>query len=246
MWSNGEVLLSERAKCRKAWLDGCSRQGMKMAREWVREIAVGSGLAAGRCGWATRQGVAEDLARKTGRWRQILPSARLRTCAHAGAHTGRRGQFPFVMPRRHWLGMTSAGCGSSASGWMMCMAFSQDKADLSDVKAALIKQRAKDRRMAPAGHACKRCDDSRTRRACALTWAPAYARTWALTCARTWQTRRENRSWQAQAGARTRQTRRENRSWQAHARGRCGAKSGTDPEILGMWLVSALYAGTWG
>ncbi|MCE5167321.1 hypothetical protein HAX54_048138 [Datura stramonium] len=72
MWSNGEALLSERAKCGKTWLDGCSRQGMKMAS-----------------GWETRQGVAEDLAHKTGRWRQIMARTRLRTCAHLVA-TDRR------------------------------------------------------------------------------------------------------------------------------------------------------------
>ncbi|MCE2054912.1 hypothetical protein HAX54_041631, partial [Datura stramonium] len=130
------VLLSERAKCRKAWLDGCSRQEHEDGREWVREIAVGSGLAAGRCGWATRQGVAEDLARKTGRWRQILPSAVRR------AHMWRayRPTWAVSFVTEGSGGMTSAGCGSSASGWMMCMAFSQDKADLSDDKAALIKR----------------------------------------------------------------------------------------------------------
>ncbi|MCE5167571.1 hypothetical protein HAX54_010904, partial [Datura stramonium] len=45
----------------------------------------------------------------------------------------------------------------------MCMAFSRDKADLSDGKAALVKRRATDRRMAPVGHACKRWDDSARR-----------------------------------------------------------------------------------
>ncbi|MCD7469102.1 hypothetical protein HAX54_007898 [Datura stramonium] len=82
---------------------------------------------------------------------------------------------------------------------------------------------------------CRACvqavDDSRARRAC--------ARAWALACARTRQTRRETRSWQAQAGARTRQTRRETRSGrrrQPHARGKCSAKSGTDPGFLGTWL----------
>ncbi|MCE5167488.1 hypothetical protein HAX54_005944, partial [Datura stramonium] len=39
-----------------------------------------------------------------------------------------------TIPRRHYIGMTSAGY----VGWTMCMAFSQDKADLCDGKAALI------------------------------------------------------------------------------------------------------------
>ncbi|MCD9644940.1 hypothetical protein HAX54_033485, partial [Datura stramonium] len=107
---------------------------------------------------------------------------------------------------------------------------------------------ATDRRMAPAGHACKQWDDSRARRACVLTWAPACAQTWVLACARTPKTRRETRSWQAQAGARTRQTRRETRSWQVQAGARTRQvrrEKWNRPRIFRDVAGRALNAGTW-
>ncbi|MCE5167435.1 hypothetical protein HAX54_002017, partial [Datura stramonium] len=108
------------------------------SRQWLsgRQVRLGNSVGRGRGFGAQDRSLAPNLGERE--------AEDVRTCWRA--------YRPTVMPRRHWPGMTSAGCGSSASGWPMCMAFSQDKADLSDGKEALIKQRARDRRMAPAGH----------------------------------------------------------------------------------------------
>ncbi|MCE2054909.1 hypothetical protein HAX54_041628 [Datura stramonium] len=126
-----------------------------------------------------------------------------------------------VMPERHWLGMTSAGCELDGVVGRV-HGVDQDKADLSDGKAALIKQ-GRGQARHPAGHACKRCDDSRAQAGMpAMRWAPASCLVNISGSMRTPVT----------VGGSV---------WQAHARGGVRRESGTDPEILGMWLVSALY-----
>ncbi|MCD7462074.1 hypothetical protein HAX54_047708 [Datura stramonium] len=61
-----------------------------------------SGIAAGRCGWATRQGVAKDLARRASSWRQIWAREAVGacTCWHACRPTPGTGSWAVSLCNR--------------------------------------------------------------------------------------------------------------------------------------------------
>ncbi|MCE2054910.1 hypothetical protein HAX54_041629 [Datura stramonium] len=204
----------------------------------ARQVQLGNSVGGVAEIWSARQVVGAKSWRREARASHIFGAAS-EADVEVSFVTG-FGSIPLLCQERHWHGMTSAGCGSSASGWPMCMAFSQDKADLSDGKEALIKQRARtDAWHLPGMRASgmmTRAPDGHARE-----HGRRHARTWRMHAHTAGRAQRENRSWQAQAGA---PTRRENQSQQVRASarlGRCSAKSGTDPEITGMWLVNALY-----